>query len=927
MKYLSLGILCVLVVNGCGESAKLTDYELVQKARSSREAGDLNASIIRLKNAIQQNPENAEARLLLGEVYLEAGDAISAEKELRRAKELGVTAPDLFIKLGETMLASGNFSEITGGFRDEWPAGMVARDQASLLGLVALAHIGSREAPQAKAVIDEALRLDAASPNALVGNAILAMAEQHQESAEEWLDRALVSDPEHARAWYVRGDLLRIGGDAQGAEDAYGNSIKFGSFTMEAQASRALVRAHLGKMDEARADARAVINKSPWYPGGYYALGSIEFKEQKFEESVAAFNEVLKRQPDHRFALLYAAISRYQLGHLERAEAHLGNYMRLQPRSVQGARLLARIRVQQKAYDEAVDLLRRAGVTPDEGSVEDRALLAKSLMGSGKVDEAVNILENLAGTAPESAGAQLSLGLGLMASGEEERGLVTLQDAASLAGSTGLPEYYLVIFNLQRGNHAEALDAVEQFAKKHPENATAYNMRGAIYLDMGEEGKAIAEFEKALDLSPGQRSASHNLAMLAMKNGDLKRAHELYATAWKHNPEHPRTAFYFANAKERLFGVNAAREFLEQVPDSVAATQVVRLKLAELYLSEGNFDKAQSLASMPSADGGEDHPAQLLLQARVKVLQNSPADALAIIDRVIDGNPRHANAYFLRGLAHLQLNQNKEALAALEIAHALDRLDPRTAALLARAMTLTGDAKKAREFLDKLPDASQKSPDVLVQRGWIALTQEEFERAEGYYREIPEKSRPPQADTGLATAMLRQRDLAGAVAVLKDAQTRHPRDHDIRRMLGNMYILNAEQDKARQVFSAMVEDGVRDPAVWNNLAWLLMENNPKQALEYSTLAYEAMPRARSIVDTHVQVLLANRQFGGAERVLNELMVHDPHYLNGRLQLAKVMDQQGRTGEAVTLLRETRLMQGTDADKARVDRLLEQLGTR
>jgi putative PEP-CTERM system TPR-repeat lipoprotein len=514
-----------------------------------------------------------------------------------------------------------------------------------------------------------------------------------------------------------------------------------------------------------------------------------------------------------------------------------------------------------------------------------------------------------------------------MASGEEERGLEALQEAASLADTTGLPEYYLVIFNLQKGRHTEAMEAVEQFSKKHPGNVTAYNMRGAVYLDMGDEERAIAEFEKGLELSPGQVSASHNLAMLATKNGDLKRAHDLYVTAWKHNPGHPRTAFYLANAKEQLFGASEAREFLENVPENIAAAQIVRLKLAELYLAEGSLDKAMALASMPAVDGSDNHPAQLMLQAQAKILQNSPGEALAIINRLLDANPRHARGYYLRGVANLQLSQNQEARTALETSYALYPADPGTAALLARVMTLTGDVETAQQFLGKLPETSRKSPDVMVQRGWIALTQGQFEQAARYYREIPAENRPVPAETGLATAMIRQRDLAGAIAVLKDARSRHPRDNDIRRMLANTHIMNAEHDQARRIFSEMVDDGVRDPAVWNNLAWLLTESAPKKALEYSTLAYESMPRDRSIADTHVKVLLANKQFGGAERVLNEMMIHDQNYLDARLQLAYVMGQQGRTGEAITLLQETRLMQGTDADKERVDKMIQQLDKR
>ncbi len=64
-----------------------------------------------LKNALQQEPNNREARFLIGVSYNETGDILSAEKELNRAIDLGMDTnkvyPDDLVREIHAMPADG----------------------------------------------------------------------------------------------------------------------------------------------------------------------------------------------------------------------------------------------------------------------------------------------------------------------------------------------------------------------------------------------------------------------------------------------------------------------------------------------------------------------------------------------------------------------------------------------------------------------------------------------------------------------------------------------------------------------------------------------------------------------------------------------------------------------------------------------------
>ena len=52
-------------------------------------------SVNQLKNLLLEDPGNLEARLQLASVYLDAGDLVSAEKELLLAQRLGAPLEDV----------------------------------------------------------------------------------------------------------------------------------------------------------------------------------------------------------------------------------------------------------------------------------------------------------------------------------------------------------------------------------------------------------------------------------------------------------------------------------------------------------------------------------------------------------------------------------------------------------------------------------------------------------------------------------------------------------------------------------------------------------------------------------------------------------------------------------------------------------------
>src|SRR5690554_1972925 len=107
-----LALFLGLVLTGCDLFHEASDVVYVEKAYEFLDNNDHQASIIELKSAVQKNSSNAESGRIRGETYVSLGDGPSAEKELRRAMELGVVRESVLLSLAEGLQLQGKSQQI-----------------------------------------------------------------------------------------------------------------------------------------------------------------------------------------------------------------------------------------------------------------------------------------------------------------------------------------------------------------------------------------------------------------------------------------------------------------------------------------------------------------------------------------------------------------------------------------------------------------------------------------------------------------------------------------------------------------------------------------------------------------------------------------------------------------------------------------------
>ena len=132
-------LLVVLVLSACGRD---DPQAMVASAKAYLAKNDPNAAIVQLKNALQQAPNNAEARLLLARALLDGGDVVGAETELRKAIELKAPEDEALPLLARVLLQQREMQKMTSELAETHACGSASPGRSHDLARLCVHRVG-----------------------------------------------------------------------------------------------------------------------------------------------------------------------------------------------------------------------------------------------------------------------------------------------------------------------------------------------------------------------------------------------------------------------------------------------------------------------------------------------------------------------------------------------------------------------------------------------------------------------------------------------------------------------------------------------------------------------------------------------------------------------------------------------------------------
>jgi putative PEP-CTERM system TPR-repeat lipoprotein len=867
--------------------------KLLASAKDYLAKHDTKSAEIQLKNALEKEPDLAEARYLLGRTLLDRGEVASAEKELRRARDLKYPAGEVDPPLAMAWARLGQYQQIID--KMSTAQGATPALAAELETAIGQAQLGLGKVDLAKAAFAKAQAADPRYAPAMIGEAVIAARSGDTTAAIEAADRALAVAPENPEVLQLKGDLTMAQGRGEDAAAMYRKAIAADPGHLASYWALISTLIRDGKVGDAEKVMTSLKSVAPKHPQTYYYDALLLSQQRKFGEARDAIQQFLATAPDSVQGLMLAATVDYELRDYDRAEAGAQKVLARSPGSDYARRVLIATYLRSgqpgKALDALQPLLPRIANSPTLQGVAGEVYLQ-----NGDPATAAGYFERAAALNPKGVPPKAGLALTRLAQGDSAGGMKELESAAAMDSGTRA-DLMLVAVALRQQRWDEALAALDTLEKKDPGKPLTANLRGLALLGKRDNAGARASFERALSLDPNYLPAVSSLARLDLaekKPADAKKRIEDYLA--KHPGDGPGLI-----TQAELLATTGAKddEVVAVLNKAVAANpKLVQARIALIR----NFlrihkPKEAVLAAQDAANAIPQNADILDALGQAQQAAGDSGQALSTYARLAEQRPDSPLPWMRTAV--LQAAMHNDAAAAQSFRHAL-AIKPDLIEAQKGLIGVELRQEHVREALSVARDVQQQRPKEsigYVMEGEIYAARKDMPKAIAAYAAGVKQSGTTDAAVKLYGAQLAAGQSAEASKTASSWLGAHPQDDTFRFALAEVAGARKDYAGAARYYREILERQSQNPMVLNNLAWVTGQLHDPKALEYAEKANQLAPNRAPIMDTLGTLLVEKGDTARGVDLLRKAVELEPGRSEIRLNFARALVRAGQTAEA------------------------------
>lgn len=436
--------------------------ELLQQSRIAE-------AVTEFETALQIDPHDSATHFHLGRALLASGERDRAVGHLRLALPGSSDPGAVHYQLGTVWLASEDLLQAWSALSQAVALKPALRPASFALAEVCY-RVGSLAAARQR--LAALAEITPRWPDPEIRAAELALEQGDPSAAAEWLGRALDIAPQRPALWMRRGDALDAAFDHSGAETAYRRAVQLAPESATARLALAYHFFNIQRFEVAETELAQVLEADPADPSVLLPYAESLLYQGRAGAALAAVELAIANtgpagethaRPDTLTGLRIGALELQarllvKLGRLDDAERSARALLELSARSVQGHFVLGTVlqRVGRPEAAEHLAAFKRLSDAREHRELGDEYLrLVNDAAAAEREYRAALRID------PGDVGAQIGLGRALLAAGDGERAVATLEPLRDQrAGNSAWVSAWIQALHMS-GREGEALAAWE----------------------------------------------------------------------------------------------------------------------------------------------------------------------------------------------------------------------------------------------------------------------------------------------------------------------------------------------------------------------------------------------------------------------------------------------------------------------------------
>lgn len=871
---------------------------------------DFDAAAIELKNAVQLDASKLAPRVLLAKTYLAQGHAGEAEREIQAVAKQGADRSLTVPVLAKAYLFQFRERQLLDELSDE---GLSDSARAEFLQVRGQALINIGNGAAAIEAFDAVEKLTPASAQPLIGKAVASLRMNQIDDAGAFADRAVKLEPGNADAWNAQASVVHARGDINKALSLYDKALQLSPNLHDARIARIAIHLAQGKNAETADDFSYEAEHNPYDPRPAYLravrfarVNDIHGASSALAEANVLLENINSEAVNNNCQMLdLAGTVNYALGRFEQARDYFQVCLNGNPKLADIRKKLAGALLALQDSTRVLELL------DDERSLgsddpEMLTLLANAWMAKGDADKATHLLQK-AGAMPGAGNtARKTLAFHQLYSGDAAKAEGELAAVLAADPDDAQASLLMAVLHNQRGEYAKAIELLKTLLTKDEDNVVLLNFMAVAESAQGDRKAARTHLEKALAKLPAFVPGIINLARLDVAEGAVPEARSRLSEALKVYPGSPELLLELAhlladsgNRAEAIKLLDYGRK-LGAAPGGkeVSAEQATSsTQAAPPTTAAGDRNPVAQPGIVAQSMDVRCYLAELLLEA------DRRAEADAVIAEINDQAPEDLRTYDLKVRSALHAGKRESLRATLKKMSDMAGFEPLWLVRIASLQRQIGSLEDAQYSLTKADQGHTDSLPLLVALTSLAIERDKFESAEAFLKRLQTKWPKELMNDRLAgdLALRRQNGAEAAQHYQKvldaapsleavELVTRawgmagrgpeaaktvetwiasHPRDMAARKLLADVYLVEKNPAKAREVYEHLVADFPDDAGCLNNLAYLAEITATPTSLDYARRAYAIAPQDANVNDTLGWILVRRGRAEEGLRYLRE----------------------------------------------------------